>query len=258
MVAGLLAATLGGLYALQRKLIYFPEAGPVPAAAEVLPGGRDLTLHTSDDLRLSAWYFPADDGPTVLFAPGNGGNRAGRVDIAHALTEAGFGVLLVDYRGYGDNPGSPSEDGLYADVRAARSALLEEGVKPERLVYFGESIGCGPISDLAVEHPPAALLLRSPFVDLASVGAEQYPLLPVRMLLRDRFPVRDNVSELDGVPTAVVYGTADDVVPPSLSGQVADAAGARKVAVEGADHNDFAVASGPAVIDALRDLTRGL
>src|ERR1700752_2785910 len=105
------------LWAVQRRLIYFPDAAEVPPAAEVLPGARDVTLHTADGLELGAWFVPAD-GPSkgapvaVLVAPGNGGNRAGRVGLALELSRRGLAVLLMDYRGYGGNPGSPSEEGL--------------------------------------------------------------------------------------------------------------------------------------------------
>ena len=96
-------------------------------------------------------------------------------------------MLLFDYRGYGGNPGSPSEEGLARDVRAARQFLTDEGVPGERLLYYGESLGAAVVAELATEHSPAGLVLRSPFTDLASVGQIHYPFLPVRALLKDRF-----------------------------------------------------------------------
>ncbi|MGH2202153.1 hypothetical protein ACQ1ZM_15430, partial [Enterococcus faecalis] len=84
----------------------------------------------------------------------------------------------------------PSEEGLARDVRAARDFLLGDAGVPEcRLLYLGESLGAAVVTELAAEHPPAGLVLRSPFVDLPSVAAVHYPFLPVRALLRDRFPV---------------------------------------------------------------------
>ncbi|MGH3450032.1 MAG: alpha/beta hydrolase [Haloechinothrix sp.] len=253
VVAGVLGSLLGAAYALQRSMIYFPTGGPLPSAAQVLPGGRDVTLTTSDGLALSAWFFPAarTDAPAVLFAPGNGGNRTMRVPLARDLTEHGLSVLLMDYRGYGGNPGSPTEEGLARDVRAAREYLVREvGVPPGRLLYFGESLGCGVVSELATEHPPAAMLLRSPFVDLASVASHHYPFLPARALLQDRFPVADNVRKLDNVPITVVWGSADTIVPAEQSRAVAEAAGAETVAVADADHNDAELLNGEEVVQA--------
>ena len=258
VVAVVLAVLTGLLWGLQRRLVYFPDDGPVPAATAVLPGARDVVLETSDGLRLGAWFVPGPDpgAPAVLVADGNGGHRGLRAPLAAALARRGLAVLLFDYRGYGGNPGSPSEEGLARDVRAARASLLEEaGVPPDRLLYLGESLGAAVVTELATEHPPAALVLRSPFVDLAAVGAEHYPFLPVRALLRDRYPVAERVATIR-VPTTVVLGDADSIVPPAQSRAVAAAAAGlhRLVEVPGADHNDRVLLDGDALVDAVVEL----
>jgi alpha-beta hydrolase superfamily lysophospholipase len=258
VVAVVLAVLTGLLWGLQRRLVYFPDAGPVPAAGAVLPGARDVVLETSDGLRLGAWFLPGRDAeaPAVLVANGNGGHRGLRAPLAAALAGRGLAVLLFDYRGYGGNPGSPSEEGLARDVRAARAHLLEEaGVPPDRLLYLGESLGAAVVTELATEHPPAGLVLRSPFVDLAAVGAAHYPFLPVRALLRDRYPVAERVATIR-VPTTVVLGGADSIVPPAQSRAVATAAAGlhRLVEVPGADHNDRVLLDGDALVDAVVEL----
>ena len=257
VVVLLLALLVGLLWGFQRSLIYLPAPGPVGSAHELLPGGRDVVLRTSDGLDLGGWYVPAagEDAATVLVANGNGGHRGLRAPLAEALADAGLGVLLFDYRGYGGNPGSPTERGLARDVRAAREFLLNDGVDPDRLLYFGESLGAAVVTELGREHPPAGLVLRSPFVDLASVAAEHYPFLPVRALLRDRFPVIEHVARVD-VPTVVVLGSADSIVPPEQSRAVAKAAARlhRLVEVPGADHNDRVLLDGDALVDAVVEL----
>ena len=126
----------------------------------------------------------------VLVAPGNGGNREGRAGLAEELSERGLAVLLMDYRGYGGNPGSPSEEGLAADAFAAAEALEALGYPPERTIYFGESLGTGVVAAFQVRRPPAGMVLRSPFTELADVGAHHYPFLPVRLLLAGPVPGR--------------------------------------------------------------------
>jgi uncharacterized protein len=135
--------------------------------------------------------------------------------------------------------------------------LREAHVPPERLLYFGESLGAAVVTELATQHPPAGLVLRSPFVDLASVGAVHYPFLPVRALLRDRYPVAEQLAGIR-VPTTVVYGSDDSIVPPGQSRAVADAAAQlhRLVEVPGADHNDPALLDGDAVVSAVVELAR--
>jgi fermentation-respiration switch protein FrsA (DUF1100 family) len=251
---------LAGVWGLQRQLVYYPDASDVPPAGEVLPGARDVTLETADGLELGAWYLPADarrdTGLAVLVAPGNGGNRAGRAGLARELGARGLAVLLLDYRGYGGNPGSPSEDGLAADADAAVRALDDLGHPSDRTIFFGESLGTGVVAGLLQRHRPAAVVLRSPFTELADVGRHHYPWLPVRTLLRDRFPVLDPVAGSD-VPITVIYGDRDDVVPTELSARVADSAPAlvERVVLEGAGHND-AVMFGPRVADAVERLAR--
>ncbi len=259
IVVLVLTLLTGLLWAFQRSLVYLPDPGPVPAASAALPGARDVVLLTADGLELGGWFLPGDgDAPVVLVASGNAGHRGYRAPLAEALHDAGLGVLLFDYRGYGGNPGSPSEGGLALDVRAARNFLLEDaGVPPERLFYFGESLGAAVVTELATEHPPAGLVLRSPFVDLASVAAVHYPVLPARALLRDRFPVAEGLARVDA-PTTVVYGSADTIVPPEQSRVVAQAAPRlhELVAVASAGHNDAALLDGELLIAAVGDLVR--
>jgi hypothetical protein len=246
------ALVVVALWSGQRRLIYFPDpATPRPAGAT-----REVELRTSDGLRLVGWLVPpagADRKMAVLVTPGNAGHREHRAPLAGALSGAGFTVLVLDYRGYGGNPGSPSETGLARDARAALAHLTgTAGFTPGRIIYFGESLGAGVATGLAAEHPPAALVLRSPFVDLASAGRTHYPWLPVRLLLRDRYPVADRLADMR-VPTTVIYGTADSVVPAAQSRTVAERAAGpvRMVELPGADHNDPALTHGPQIVRAV-------
>jgi uncharacterized protein len=230
---------LSRVWGVQRRLIYFPSPGPVPPATAVLPTGRDVALETDDGIRLGAWYFPAR-GSAMLVCNGNAGDRSVRAGLAAAFHQAGFSVLLFDYRGYGGNAGEPSEDGVAADARAARAWLAgQPDVDADRIVYFGESLGAAVAVGLAVQSQPAALVLRSPFTSLADVGAAHYPWLPVRRLLLDRYPSIDRIAAVRA-PVLVIAGDCDDIVPMSLSRRLYDAAGDPKrfVVVPGAGHND--------------------
>ena len=247
------------LWTFQRHLIYLPSMAAVPPASAVLPGARDVVLETTDGLRLGAWLVPAgepDRGMSVLVANGNAGDRSARALLAEALAARGLTVLLFDYRGYGRNPGSPSEQGLARDVRAAQRFLVREaGMRPDRVLYYGESLGAAVVTELAAEHPPAGLVLRSPFRDLASVGQVHYPFLPVRSLLRDRFGLTEHLAAVT-VPTVVIYGSNDAIVPADHSRAVAQSVPNlyALVEIEGADHNDRALLDGDRLIDAVVDL----
>jgi len=249
-VVVLVVVVVGLAYLFQRRLVFLPSGGPVPRADTVLPGARDVQLRTADGLTLGAWYVPAGANSTaVLVANGNAGNRAMRAPLARALRERGMSVLLFDYRGYGGNPGDPTEEGLALDVRAAREHLVNLGA--EKIMYLGESLGAAVVAELATEHPPCAMLLRSPFSELADVAAEHYPFLPVRLLLKDRFPVVEHVRRTES-PVTVVYGSADEIVPVVQSRAVAEAAAGPVTTVEilGAGHNDAELLDGPRLVDA--------
>src|SRR5699024_3968847 len=129
------------------------------------------------------------------------------------------------------------------------------GVAPERLLYFGESLGTGVVAELATQYPPAGIVLRSPFTRLSALGKVHYPSVLVSLALREEYPVIDYVERLE-LPITVIYGTEDEIVPPEQSRAVAEAAAGRSdvVAVDGAGHND-AVMFGPGpVVTAVEDL----
>ena len=251
VVGGVLALVTGLLWGVQRSLVYLPQGAPTGTPA----GAQDVVLRTADGVELAAWWFAAraPGAPAVLVANGNGGHRGMREPLARALVDEGFSVLSFDYRGYAGNPGSPTEQGLAADVRAARSFLVDEAdVPPDRLVYLGESLGAAVVTELATVHPPAGLVLRSPFASLAAVAGAHYPLVPAHLLLRDRFPVEELVARVE-VPTIVVLGEADRIVPPGQSRAVAAAAPGlvRVVEVPGADHNDAVLLHGAELVQAV-------
>jgi len=259
IVVVVLTTVLAIVWTLQRRLIYLPESGPVASAGTVIPGARDVELTTSDGITLGGWLVPAQNrrrDMTVLVANGNGGDRSLRAPLARALAGRGFRVLLFDYRGYGGNPGSPSEAGLARDVRAAYHFLVEDlDMQAERILYYGESLGAAVVTELAAEHPPGGLVLRSPFTDLAAVGRVHYPYLPVRTLLRDHFSLTSHLADVE-IPVTIVYGVSDSVVPPNHSRSVAESAPRLRQLVEvaGADHNDRALLDGDDLIDAVVDL----
>ena len=247
------------LTTLQRRAIYFPF-GRVPPPGEIgLEHVDEVTLTTDDGLRLGGWFVrpsPPSAGHSVIVFNGNGGNRSMRAPLASALARRHIGVLLFDYRGYGGNGGSPSEDGLTLDARAAvRYVVSRHDVDPARLAYFGESLGTGVAVRLAAERRPKALVLRSPYTSLADVGRYHYPFLPVGLLLRDRFPSKERIRQV-GCPLLIVAAEHDRIVPAKLSRALYEAATDPKqlLMIENADHNDYEMLAGDRVMDAVAAL----
>ncbi|MCF8481406.1 MAG: alpha/beta hydrolase [Rhodospirillum sp.] len=217
---------VGLLLAYQRKLQYRTAPGPLPNPDEVgVPEMIPVTTRTEDGLDLVAWYRAAasEGAPTVVLFHGNAGHIGDRERKARFILDAGLGVLLVEWRGYGGNPGEPSESGLLADGRAALAFLRGQGVSPDRWVFFGESLGSGVAFKLAAEGPaPAAIVTEGAFTSAVDVGVRRYPLFPVRFLMKDRF---DSLSLLPGLatPLLVLHGQKDRVVPPDMGLRLATA-----------------------------------
>jgi fermentation-respiration switch protein FrsA (DUF1100 family) len=253
--AVILLAVAGVVWALQRKMMYFPSAF-VPEPQYIgLTGAVPVSFSTSDGLTLSGWFVTRTSTPrfVVLVFNGNAGNRAHRAPFADALAGLGLAALIFDYRGFGGNPGSPTEHGLRLDARAARRYLLTRpDVDAKRLVYFGESLGTAVATELATEHPPAGLILRSPFTSMTAVGQHHYAWLPVGLLLRDRFATLERITSIR-TPLLVIAGERDSIVPTSQSREVFDAANDPKslLVVAGADHNDDALFTGRAMIERI-------
>ena len=202
------------MWLFQRKLLFRADrARPEPAACGV-PEMRAVAIAVADGLTLHAWYRPrpTTGAPVVLYFHGNDAHLGTRADKVRTYLDAGFGVLLMSYRGYGGNPGRPSEQGLYRDARAALAFLAAEGVRPADIVYYGESLGSGVAVQLALEATPAALVLEAPYTDIAAVGQRCFPFVPVRLLMRDRF---DNLAKIPEVrtPVLVIHGEQDRTTP---------------------------------------------
>jgi fermentation-respiration switch protein FrsA (DUF1100 family) len=246
----------------QRRLMYFPSDDVLSPADVGLPRAEQLSFPTEDSLTLQGWFVPPStegDGTTVIVFNGNAGNRSYRADLAARLADAGFSVLLFDYRGYGGNSGSPSEHGLTMDARAARRYVdSRSDVRRDRVVYFGESLGSALAVGLAVEQRPQALVLRSPFTSMVDTARHHFPFLPVAWLIRDRYASIDLIARIH-CPVLVIAAAHDSVVPTALSRKLFEAAlePKRLLIIEHVDHNDEALVAGPRVVEAVSGFARG-
>lgn len=235
---------VGSVYLFQRKLQYFPNADPVPLPqGQAFRGLQEVELATEDGIRLLSWYWPGDRPLTLVYFSGNGGNRADRLEWARDFHRLGYGLFLLEYRGYGGNPGTPTETGLYRDAQAALDRLAREPGR--KLAYLGESLGSGVAVEMATRSAPAGLIIQSGFSSAADVGQHRYPLLPVGLLMKDPF---DSLPKIKGLicPLLAIHGDRDRTVPLSLGRALFDAAPEPKewLPVPGAAHNDVSGVGG--------------
>jgi fermentation-respiration switch protein FrsA (DUF1100 family) len=219
--AALLLAGYGAacayMYAIQRSLLFIPDARDVLAEIERFPGAEPLRLTAADGETLNAWFRPPRDeaAPVYLYLHGNGANLVRRAGRFQRMTEDGAGLLAVSWRGYGGSSGSPSEAGLRLDGRAAHDWLLGR-FAASRVILFGESLGTGVAIGLAASGKAALLALDSPYASIVDLGRMRFPWLPVAMLSRDPFRAIDDAPRV-AMPVIAQHCTRDWIIPLSES-----------------------------------------
>lgn len=230
------------MFTFQRNFLYIPTVGTDSPAQYGLVDFRAVNLHADDGTALQAWYHPAKENhPTIIYFHGNAGNLSHRVNYFSLLRDAGFGIVGLDYRGYGNSEGIASENGFYMDARAAMDFAIKTLRLPEnKIIIYGESIGTGVAVQMATEFSVGGLILQSPFSSMSSAASYHFTWLPVRLLLRDKF---DSISKIKSVrtPLLLFHGENDRTVPIASGKELFDAASAPKQSIyfPGTGHNDF-------------------
>lgn len=224
----------------QRAYLFNAAGGGVQAAfaSPVVPGAEQVAISTRDGERLAAWYHPPAAGkPVMLFMHGQGGRLAVQTGRWRRIREAGLGVLALSYRGYPGSTGSPSEEGLALDARAAYDWLRTRHAAPD-IVLHGHSLGSGVAVRLASEVEVGGVVLEAPFTAAVDVAAERMPWLPVSLLMLDQFRSRDRIRDVKA-PVLIVHGDRDSVIPVAHAERLYALAREPKafVRMPGSDHN---------------------
>jgi uncharacterized protein len=267
------AGCAGYLMLFEDSFIYFPAKYPAGAWERREPQARegrivarfeDVQLNATDGVRLHGWYCtphtgrggalePIQTNATLLFLHGNAGNISHRYEIVEDLVKLPVNVFIIDYRGYGKSEGSPSEQGLYADARAAWDYLTKtRGIPASHIVIFGESLGGAVAIDLASRTNACGLVVQSSFTSIGDMAAELLPFVP-RFMLRTKMDSLSKIASVS-VPKLFIHSQADEIVPYKLGRRLFDAAPAPKqfYEVKGASHNLTFELGGAAYYEALR------
>ena len=262
----------GALMWFEDSLIYHPTRAPDgfwdlptvdPREGQVWPRIEDVALTTSDGVALHAWFVepvrregqadtPLPPSQTLLWFHGNGGNLAYRYHwLARLVTRLGLRVCIIDYRGYGKSAGSPSEQGLYRDARAAWAYLTEtRALPPDQIVLLGESLGGGVASWLATQVEPGGVIMHSTFTSVPDMATRVVPWAP-RFLVRTQMNSIDRIAEF-GCPVWIVHGDQDEVIPFAMGEALFAAAVEPKgfYRVPSAHHNDVYLVGDEAYLEA--------
>ena len=232
------------LYAAQRSFIYVPDRHMESPEYYGVQGYEVVQVTTEDGLTLSGWYHAPSSptAPVIVYFHGNGGSLIQRTERAKLYAQSGYGVLFGEYRGYGGNPGKPSQDGLFADARAYIDWLRARGVADDKVILYGESLGTGVATYVAAEYAPGVrgLVLESPYTSLGDIGRMRFFFVPVDLMLKDKFDTKSRIGAVK-VPVLIIHGRHDMIVPFKYGERVYQAANAPKLFREFSDagHNDL-------------------
>jgi fermentation-respiration switch protein FrsA (DUF1100 family) len=237
IVLVLAVATLGAR-GLSRRFLFPTHRAAAPSA----PADAIVrALVASDGVAVHALELEGAPGRSVVVHFHNNSQTAAQaMDVARELASFGVGVVVVEYRGYGLSRGvEPSERGLYLDAEAALDMLARRGIGSDRIVLWGTSLGTGVAAEMARRGRGAALVLVTPYTSIPDLVTAVVPFVPARTLIADHFDTLGKSAEIR-VPTLVVHGDADEIVPFWMGERIAGAiAGARLVRVRGGRHGDL-------------------
>ena len=226
---------------------------PHPASYRDTP---DLVkLATPNGQTISALYLTHVAAQyTILYSHGNAQDLGDIRPILEDLRTLKFNILAYDYRGYGTSQGKPSEANAYQDIQTAYRFLTEQrGIKGDRIILLGQSIGSGPSVYLATRKPIAGLIIQSGFVSAFRIVVP-FPLLPF-----DKFPNGDRIAQVHS-PVLVVHGTGDQLIPFWQAKALYGAANQPKdlVPIQGAGHNDVNEVGGQQYLKRIQTFAESL
>ena len=213
-----------GAYFGNRIFMYFPDPARIPPAMAGLSGVEEIKLASGDGETLITWFAKAKPGqPTILYFHGNAGNAAGRAEKIERMRTGGAGVFYLNNRGYGGSTGSPTEKDNVADAVTAYDHLRSLGVRASEIILYGESLGSGQATQLAISHEVQAVVLEAPLTSTVDVGKRTWFFLPLNLLMTDQYRNPRYVADIH-VPVLVLHGELDGVIPVQMGKRVFAAA----------------------------------
>jgi fermentation-respiration switch protein FrsA (DUF1100 family) len=230
------------MWLFQRNMIYIPDVGARPPSAYGLYSVEKIVLDTPDGEKLEAWKWKGDPKkPVVAFFHGNAGNLADRAITFRMFQALGLGFVALDYRGFGNSTGKPSEPALYRDAEQVVAYLRKDFERQDSgIILYGESLGTGIATELATRRQFAGVVLQSPYTSVAAAAKRRFFWLPVDLLLTERFSNIDRIARINA-PLLVIHGREDELFPVEMAQTLVEKAQSPKTGIYLNDtgHNDL-------------------
>ena len=206
----------------QRSLMYHPSENNYLDENKLDHKIEKIKIPSDD--HLISWYFKKNESfKTLLFFHGNAGSLENRIYKLNDLSKLNLNYLIVAYRGFSGNKGTPTEDGLYKDARSAKYWLNLNNIGDQNIIVYGESLGTAVAIDLAKDHKFAGVILESPFTSMLELSRKYYPWLPTRLLLKDKYETNKKIKKVFS-PILILHGRKDNIVPFNMGEELLDQA----------------------------------
>ena len=201
------------LYNSQRSLMYLPTENNYSGDKLTVSIDR-IKIKNDDNIELLAWYHEKDieKYKTILFLHGNAGSLENRIHKINHFNDMDVNFLIVAWRGFSGNEGKPTENGLYIDAKSAVKWLTNKGVNEKDIIIYGESLGTGVGTEIAQNKNFAGIILESPFTSMVAAAKSNYPIFPIRLLLKDKYESDKKIKNIKS-PILIMHGEVDKIVP---------------------------------------------
>ena len=201
------------VFIFQRNLMYHPNENNY-FGDKLNVSVEKVKIKTTDNLNLLGWFHKKNlkKFKTIIYFHGNAGTLENRIHKLNHFKDMDVNFLIIAWRGFSGNEGKPSENGLYMDGLSAINWIIDQGVKEEDIILYGESLGTGIATELAQHKNFAGVILETPFTSMINAAKEFYPYIPVNFLLKDRYENYKKINNIN-IPILIMHGEQDTIVP---------------------------------------------
>ena len=216
------------MYIFQRNFLYLPEQNYNSRGEKLNLEIKEISVPSTENITLKAWFYNNPKNKyTVLFFHGNAGGLEKRLYKLNEFKNLNLNYLIISWRGFSGNKGSPTEQGLYSDARSALEWLQKNNISKNKIILYGESLGTGVAVEVAQNQKFAGIILESPYTSIVDAAKIYYPYLPVDLILKDKYLSLKKIKNINS-PILIMHGGADIIIPIAMGKKLFDEVQSKK------------------------------
>ena len=216
------------MYVFQRNFLYHPDKNNYLRSEKLNADTKEISVPSTEGIALKAWFYKNPQNKyTVLFFHGNAGGLGNRIYKLNELKNLNLNYLIISWRGFSGNKGSPTEQGLYSDARSALKWLEKNNISKSKIILYGESLGTGVAVEVGQNQKFAGIILESPYTSIVDAAKIYYPYLPVDLILKDKYLSLKKIKNINS-PTFIMHGGADIIIPIAMGKKLFDEVQSKK------------------------------